>query len=303
MTYKQYKEEVIARLHPTLRSMGFTPCFETLVLNNSLMAEVLNLTSKERGFFMRFNLEQDFRDSCSMGCVAGSNVETVVNDICRTIQAQSEQFKDTAKPQDYLSFNVAKPQIVASLIHADANALALARKPHKKYLDLAIVFRVLLDDFSSGARSIPVTNDLMEIWGTDADELYRIAMENLPALLPLRLIDIEKELMCLNPDIVPGGISLLAITNMNGLNGAIASLYPGALKQVAKKLQSDFVLLPSSIHEMIAAPITSKEDLLNYKKIHLDCQDGQDVVRAIDKLSDQVYYYDAVHDCLHIVRD
>lgn len=297
MTYENYKNEIVARLQPTLRCVGLSPVFKPSLLNNGITTEMLCLKDIGCGFAFQVRLEESFRNH--------DNVEDVVNSIAQTVYEYYNPHKNIEKIQDCLAFEFAKPRIVASLVNADANEMLLARRPYKHFLDLAIVFYILLEQTTTGLAKIQVSNELMEIWGIDVEELYRTAMSNLPKLLPFRLIDINRNIIGMEPDFeVPDHMpKLFAMTNTYGAGGAIACLYPGALQQVADKLKTNFVVFPSSVHEMIAAPLRSDDDVQDYKNLLLACNGDRNVVKADDLLSNQLYYYDCAQDCLRMFED
>ena len=74
-------------------------------------------------------------------------------------------------------------------------------------------------------------------------------------------------------------------------------MYPGLLAEIAKKLNCDLYVLPSSIHECIIMPVTelhTKEDLSK-----MVCHVNEREVLEEEILSDHVYYYDRLSDELH----
>ena len=73
--------------------------------------------------------------------------------------------------------------------------------------------------------------------------------------------------------------------------GAATLLYDGQLERIAQKLQSDFIVLPSSIHEVLLLPFDSIEEVgLDEWKDTVGEINREDV-RAEDWLSDHVYVY------------
>ena len=148
-----------------------------------------------------------------------------------------------------------------------------------------------------------IHNQHMSIWKTDADTLYRLAADNTPRLLPpvlQSLADVMKgiareqtedkeEFMDNFLRNTVRGPSLYVLTNRDGIYGAAAVLYDGALKRFAKEQESDLVILPSSLHEVLLTPCT--EGMAPAKL--------QEIVREVNRtelseeevLSDSVYLY------------
>ncbi len=53
--------------------------------------------------------------------------------------------------------------------------------------------------------------------------------------------------------------------NRNGIKGAAVILYEGLLKEMAKSLESDLLILPSSIHEILVMAYDNEVDLFLIK--------------------------------------
>ena len=89
---------------------------------------------------------------------------------------------------------------------------------------------------------------------------------------------------------------LYVLSNSAGINGASCLLYPGLLEQLRNFFQSEFYILPSSIHEVILLPTES-----SIKREELD-----DMVREInltqvpaeEVLSDRSYRSDEILETL-----
>lgn len=85
------------------------------------------------------------------------------------------------------------------------------------------------------------------------------------------------------------GDFIYVATNQIGIHGAVAMFYPGLLESFAKKVNSDFYILPSSIHETIFIPAGENSDsrgLLNILRWLNDVG-----VEEADFLSDNIYRY------------
>ena len=79
------------------------------------------------------------------------------------------------------------------------------------------------------------------------------------------------------------------LSNSVGINGATAMIYKDAIRSFAEKLDSDFYILPSSIHEVILVPYEdciSREELKDMVN-EVNCTQ----VPVEEVLSDRVYIY------------
>ena len=84
-------------------------------------------------------------------------------------------------------------------------------------------------------------------------------------------------------------LPMYVLSNQQKLFGAACMLYPGVLKEFAKKLQNDFFILPSSVHEIILVPAEKGTDKDTLREIVTDINRTQ--VAEDEVLADSVYYY------------
>ena len=169
----------------------------------------------------------------------------------------------------------------------------LSHIPHFKYLDFAIIFQILLDKNSYGNASITIHEQLLNKWRLSIDDLLNVALINTPLLLPHQLLNLN--------DLIPSDIfpctfadelvDMYVLTNTNKINGASAILYDGLLNQISKKLHSDLVLLPSSIHEFIILP--HNNDMSFNAMTEMVNSVNETSVSDEEILSDHVYFYDS----------
>lgn len=202
-------------------------------------------------------------------------------------------------------FDNIKDKVAFKLIQAETNLELLADIPNIRFLDMAIVFYLLLDKSEIGQMTSLIHNSHLGIWGITEEEVYRLAKMNTPKLLPAK-IKTMKEVMCemlaaqfedideadtigeLLAD-MPDKPPLYVFSNQYGTNGAGCILYEGCLAEFAQAQNSDIIILPSSIHEVLLTP--DSEDM-NY----MDMEDmvnhiNQEEVAEEDVLSNRVYRY------------
>ena len=169
------------------------------------------------------------------------------------------------------------------------------------YLDLAVTLLCLVSVHEENDACISVKNEHLAMWGMSAEELFSQAKANTPTtlapvltniadLLPLAPMDAEPLL----PE--PGSLScpMYVLTNRLKLHGAGCLLYEGLLSGIAKKLGGDFVILPSSIHELILIPAAFSPDADVTNDMIREV--NRTSVAADEYLSDHSYYYCADTD-------
>ena len=83
---------------------------------------------------------------------------------------------------------------------------------------------------------------------------------------------------------------LYILSNEMGVNGASALLYPGMPEIIRDKLQQNYYLLPSSIHEFLIVP---ENEFLNRENLRSMVKEVNEThIRREELLSDHIYYFD-----------
>lgn len=228
----------------------------------------------------------------------GANVRDLC-DIILTCLDQDPPFT-TDIFQKIRDFNSAKDRIAFRLISKEQNKSLLSDIPWVPYLDLALIFYLYLDSSHTGQTTALIHNQQMAAWNKSIDDLYLLSLVNTPRLFPPVLQPLEAllfdEMEGFEPsssEILPDHSSpispLYVLTNRSGIHGASCLLYHDIIKDFADRIQSDIIILPSSIHEVILIP---DNNIYNYEEIQDMVQKvNSEDVPAEDRLSDQLYLF------------
>ncbi len=221
--------------------------------------------------------------------LSGVSLDDIYADILNTYYANLP--KTDFDATIFTDFNKAKSRIVMKLVNRQRNTKLLEKIPYIPFLDLAIVFVCTVTDCLNEYATILIHNEHLNLWNITPSELYRIAVANSPTLLPYQFENINTY-----ADNYPcwlDEIEVYILTNQPKIHGACCMLYPGLLDEIASQLDSDLVIIPSSIHEVLIIPET-----------YLDHQeqtppDFSDIIREVNDtelsddevLGDRAYYY------------
>ena len=227
-----------------------------------------------------------------------TNGENIKN-IMRQIEVIYEQNKNnvTFDVNILKHFDTIKDKIVYKVVNYRSNEKLLEQVPHKRILDLAVVFYCLLDNEYGRSATALIYNNNLKNWNVTIDDVYKAALKNTPDLLHSKIssmaalfekcgVNVDGEEVDLK-DYVPSDMYVL--TNESKLNGAACILYENVLYDFAQKLGADLYILPSSVHEVILLPKLSmfeKDELVNMVK-----EVNTEGVAADEVLSDHVYEY------------
>lgn len=198
-------------------------------------------------------------------------------------------------------FNKVQGLIFHKLINFEANTALLAKVPFIRYLDFAIVYCIHYGNTEIGDGSILIHNSHLKRWNRTTQDLARLAEENTPRLYPLLISTMEDTIQeCIGCPVPTEDVpAMFVMSNKPRVNGAISILYKDSLKNFTGSLQSDVVILPSSVHEVILLPLQEHE---RFKEL-------RDMVYEVNRthlskeefLSDNVYLYRRDTDNIEIV--
>ena len=225
----------------------------------------------------------------------GENIKNII----RQIEVIYEQNKNnvTFDVNILKHFDTIKDKIVYKVVNYRSNEKLLEQVPHKRLLDLSVVFYCLLDNEYGRSATALIYNNNLKNWNVTIDDVYKAALKNTPDLLHSKIssmaalfekcgVNVDGEEVDLK-DYVPSDMYVL--TNESKLNGAACILYENVLYDFAQKLGADLYILPSSVHEVILLPKLSmfeKDELVNMVK-----EVNTEGVAADEVLSDHVYEY------------
>ena len=200
-------------------------------------------------------------------------------------------------------FNQVKDNIICKLINGDMNEEYLADKPYTQIEDMAVIYVIDLGSGAEGHMSSPITYDLMKRYGVDTQMLHEIAIHNLAKseIVFKSMKDALMEIMF--PDGVPeedplaeilsaeDEIPMYVLSNAEKLNGAASVLDKDTMETISEMLGGDFVVIPSSIHEVIILPMDDNVDKDELEGIIREVNTGQ--VAPEERLSYHAYQYDS----------
>lgn len=149
------------------------------------------------------------------------------------------------------------------LVNAERNAEKLKDIPGKKIADLVAIYRVVASTGEDGMMSYVLTKVILDRSGISFEELDEAAKKNTEksGFSVRTMSEVMCELMGVNvgQEIEePDGPQMYILTNARKLHGANIMLYKEYLEIAAEKMNGDFYIIPSSIHELIAVPVSAQ---------------------------------------------
>lgn len=267
---------------------------------------LIGLCIKERGCNIAPNI---YLDRYYSAYEAGLSIWRLAEDIV-------EVFKENRPTQNFdsdsfLNFSKVKERIVYKIINKEKNKKLLRDVPYVSFLDLAVVFYVLVEKTQEGTATALIHHSHMASWGVGTEDLFKLATANTkrlfsPEIKSMRQImremlverlldDTLEEFSAEELDEIFGmedaedEFPMYVLSNDSKLNGSATILYEGVLSKFADEQKSDLWLLPSSVHEWILIPA----------KVYRSAKELTEMVQEVNKtqlavgemLSDHAYYY------------
>lgn len=184
------------------------------------------------------------------------------NKVCRHIEDGDPSDRDNAD------------RVILMLINRKGNEELLKKIPHRDFLDLTVIYRVVLARDEDSIMSYILTDAILQAWGMTEEEIYEKALEQTDSILPAN--DTAEN-------------NIVIFTNTSGVNGDNAFLMPDRLERAAKWFGCDFYIVPSSINELIGIPVDGAcENAVRQAVIH-SVDNG--IIEPSEWLSYSLYRY------------
>ena len=284
MSINGFGNKMVEKLREILGSLYIIE-YKEVVKNNGTIYHAILVKKESEKIAPTIYIDDDYK-----AFTEGVDIDTLVYRFVKIYKENAvngdfdvSSFTDFSKACKHFTFKV---------IGYDKNRQQLRDIPYKKIHDLALVPVCMIKSDSLGEGSITIKNDHMKYWEVSFDELwenvYEYAEENSP-------VSIESILHTLG-HMVPGNMcdsflkDMLVISNESKLKGASAIFYPGVMERIADRFGGDFVIIPSSIHEVIALCLPTGVDISGL--VSMVREVNSTVVSDEEVLSDSVYLYD-----------
>lgn len=234
----------------------------------------------------------------------GSTVDQICKEVIQNYEDSKTDVDNEFDVEAILKFDRIKDRICYKLINAEKNQELLSNAPHILFHDLAIIFYVLVTNDCKGTGTITIKNNLKNIWCVNTDTISSLARANTQRLFKGKVSSMTSVISGLMRDklgddysdecidMLSSDNSVMAMyvaTNDVGINGAGVLLYDILLKDISDRVKADFIILPSSIHELILIPALYDIDINNLRSMVREVNWTQ--VAPDEILSNNIYIY------------
>lgn len=300
VNYLEFQKRILSTIKEIL-DINYEVAIEQVMKNNDVELVAVMIREKSCIEAVPTIYLEDFYE---MYC-AGVCMKDIANNIIAIYKKQKG--KVNLALDDFMDFEKIKNKIMFKLINYERNQNGLQSMPHKRFLDLAIVFYVLWEESSEHSMTSVVRDSQLELWNIDVDALYNIAYENTMSKLSVEISSMRDIVYSIYKEMKGKGkldskmecdildemseqtYPMYIITNNRKLLGAISILYDSVLKYFYEKFGGEYYILPSSIHEVIVIP-KIEMTIDEIKKMVIEINENE--LDYLEILSDNVYSYD-----------
>lgn len=284
MSFTEFEKKVCEELKNRMQHIEVHT--HTATKNNSVKLRAITISEKGVHAVPTFYLDVYYEDYMN-----GTEVETIIKRIMELYQ--EKKYKGGLDLEELLKWENIKDKVVCRLINREKNKEMLKNVPYIPWLDLAVIFCLVLKDDTEEMATVMVNQKLCNTWKKTTEDLLEVAKRNTISLFPAKKDSLRSiiESMMEERDMAFNNINdnMIVITNTKMSHGAITFLYPNVLSEIAEELQSDLYIIPCGIHEIIAIPVDviDRQEILNVIK-----EMNENAVLDTEFLSNNIYCYD-----------
>lgn len=292
LNFEEFKEKIKEELGSYLPEQDSYTLELQKVEKNNVTQEAVVIQKEGSNLGATMYLEPYFKDYQE-----GDYVE----EICQRI---ADVYEKNPAPEidvtDFSNYEQVKDRLEIKMVSKEGNDAYLSTSPHQLNEIGAEIVYVNLGESEMGQATVRVTNQLLHRYGISMEELFAQAMENTKEQSPLRIQSMDEVMREMLGEDMPLPVSespMYVISNPQRLNGATVILYPDALKEIREKVGSDYYILPSSVHELLAIPKGEAPSKAELRKMVREINESQ--VEPQERLSGEVYEYKGKQNELH----
>lgn len=282
MNYELFKEVMVERimdfLPPVFR--GCEPVVEQITkVNRQMDAMTIRPTNGGKGIALPIvyldEMYDIFKENEDMDSILAFAAGIILN------------FTGALEPSHCeITSESIKEYAIPNLINTKRNEELLENIPHRNYLDISIIYRLMVESEYEGYDTLVVTDELLEMSGMSLEELHETAVQNMYDNFPLRTDSLLKEGRDASELLTK---NFLIVSNAQGLFGATYMMCNDVLNCIADEFGvTDLYIVPLSIDEFCV--VEAREEYLD-KLAQILYHNNSSCEDSRRFLADSVYFY------------
>lgn len=302
MSYSGFLKEVELRVSEQMGD-GYDVQIQSMKKNNGVRLDSIVIRRVDELICPNIYLRQFYEQYMN-----GVSLE----EICDQIIAGYEDAIPAAPidPKKLISPESVRENVVYRLINYEKNAVMLTEIPHRQFLDLALIYYVMVCAGEIGDGAILVNKNIVQYCGMSLEEIDLAARRNTRKLLPadfIKITDLLREFgekagvesySDLTLEEESSDMPLYVLTNKERQFGAYYMTDMDVLSEISMKLEGDLYILPSSVHECMVVPAVCWNEPKSLAMMVQDINRNQ--VSDEEYLADTVYRFNCEDSTLSI---
>ena len=213
--------------------------------------------------------------------------------------------------KDYFTDVYETDDLTVAVCNAEANRAQLSDMPHEQWEDLALYYGVRVPLIVNKNGVVAIHNSQLETWGISKEQLKKDAWENMEKEYPAVLCTMDN-VVCGKYDSISleteaegteeslADDTMFVLSNAGDIQGAAYMFDKRLMEKTAAKLDSNLVILPCSVDEIIIMRETEGMDMESMKDMVREA--NETAVKTEKRLSNEVYHYNRESQMLSMVK-
>lgn len=299
MNYEEFKKKMVEVVNGAFEDSGFSLVkTDPTILANGVKRETYmfceTIHEKEKVVPIIYP-EEEYKRFINFDMSFEEGMELLVTSLSKVgMGMKTQEQVDLKKLSD---LNYVQNHIFVRVLNMDKNRELLKDIPHRTWNDLAVFCELIVMENPDGSfGSIKISDAILKALGLSEDEMFEMAFENTQKDgFTVSPIETSHPLLAL---LTCEEVPMLVCTNAKGCKGANFILFDEQLKTISERLGGDFIILPSSIHEVICVPDNDEDHFF----VEMVREVNQTAVEPHEVLSDTSYRYIAAEDKVLIME-
>lgn len=188
MNYDEFSEEVRRGVETLIQSTSkdSVALVRTITKNNNIRLRAISIVRKDEPATPTIYIRHYYDDYKK-----GRSISDICEEIFQTYETGIKKFTTDFNPQDFLYFDKIKDRIFYKIINYKMNEKVLKTLPHFRFLDMAIVFYIMISCDEESQATALIHYIHMENWGVGVSDLKALAFKNTQKQYPPVIKEME----------------------------------------------------------------------------------------------------------------
>lgn len=287
MKYEEFKENIVSELESFY---GGDARIEVTLSkkNNGVTLEGLVIRIGETNISPIIYLQQYYEEFQKNG-----DIDDIIGKIVAIRERHGLQNAEDVV-DNITDWNYVKDRIFPMILSAEKNSERMSELVTRPFLDLAVILYVRIDNLPlvDGLATVKLTRYMLESLGVSEDEAFAKALYNMQAKDGYVIQDVFSAIMDMMDEddlFDESNERMFVLTNADKHLGASGLLLLEGENKLKVPIDTNYYVLPSSIHEVLLIPDTSDMDVMMLKQMVQEVNASS--VAVEERLSDSVYYF------------